>query len=118
MISTTLINTRLISTRLYERIHRLRCQGQMNETLLLNAHELEQLQTELGQMQCRRALQALNQPEPSFGGFKVVVKAVEQPHHAKVSCLRSWRENCRFTEPQPMPSVAAGFGIDEQADVA
>ena len=64
----------MISTYLYELVHRLRSQGKVQQTLLVNRSEFEQLKSELQQMHCRRALQALRQPHPVYGGLPLAIQ--------------------------------------------
>ncbi|MEH6650891.1 MAG: hypothetical protein V7707_12760 [Motiliproteus sp.] len=64
----------MISTRLYELVHRLRSKGQINEALLIDRSDFERLQQELSNMHCLRALRALSQTSPSYGGMSLAIQ--------------------------------------------
>lgn len=64
----------MISTRLYELVHRLRSQGQTNQALVIDRSDFEKLQQELSTMHCLRALRALSQPHPSYGGMPLAIQ--------------------------------------------
>ncbi|RDE24542.1 hypothetical protein DV711_02845 [Motiliproteus coralliicola] len=64
----------MISTSLYELAHRLRSQGQANQALIIDRSDFESLQQELSNMHCLRALRALRQEHPSYGGMALVIQ--------------------------------------------
>lgn len=64
----------MISTRLYELVHRLRSQGQIHQALVIDRSDFERLQQELSNMHCLRALRALSQSQPSYGGMALAIQ--------------------------------------------
>lgn len=64
----------MISTRLYELVHRFRAQGQLHDALPLSRADFAQLRAELSSMNCRRALQALGRPVPSYCGLTLAIE--------------------------------------------
>ncbi len=65
----------MISTRLNELVHICRVKGQMNAVLPISLYDFEQLVQELREMNCLRALKALSQPLPTFGGLVISIEA-------------------------------------------
>lgn len=65
----------MISTRLYELVHRFRSQGQLNEALPLSLSDFTQLRRELMEMHCVRALRALSEPTPRYCGLTLSVES-------------------------------------------
>ncbi len=64
----------MISTRLYELVHAFRSKGQMHDALPISFSDFEQLIRELKEMNCLRALQALNQPVPCYCGLALAIE--------------------------------------------
>ncbi len=65
----------MISTRLNELVHLCRSKGQMDDVLPISMADFNQLAKELKAMNCLRALKALSQPLPTFGGLVVSIEA-------------------------------------------
>ncbi|MCW8885243.1 MAG: hypothetical protein OQK12_08295 [Motiliproteus sp.] len=65
----------MISTRLYELVHTCRSKGQMNAVLPVSLSDFDQLLREMKEMNCLRALKALNQPLPTFAGLIISIEA-------------------------------------------